>query len=162
MSNSRVQELCDENIQSRSDFRKWAKKNHPDKTSNTNKHVQFIKINNIVNDLLPNNGDSIECKEKSPEKTKVYTNNLPVNLSKAACMRSAENWTKILKHHRFDKSSFNANKLKEDMKTMSPKMVKLIETIKQLDVNDFNNEGKYYKHFIFSDVKKGGHGAKII
>ena len=26
MSNSRVKTLCDENIQSRSDFRKWAKK----------------------------------------------------------------------------------------------------------------------------------------
>ena len=166
MSNSRVKTLCDENIQSRSDFRKWAKRNHPDKTSNTTKHEQFVKITNIVNAILPNNEDSIDCKEKTPEKpkepTKVYTNDLPVDLSKAACMRSAENWTKILKHHRFDKSSFNANKFKEDMKSMSPKMVKLIQTIKQLDDSDFNNEGKYYKHFIFSDVKKGGYGAKII
>lgn len=166
MSNYQTKTLCDENILSRSDFRKWAKKNHPDKTSNTTKHEKFVKINNIVNDILPNNGDYIECREKSPEEpkepTKVYTNDLPVNISKAACMRSAENWTKILKHHRFDKSSFNANKLKEEMKTMSPKMVKLIQTIKQLDDGDFNNEGKYYKHFIFSDVKKGGYGAKII
>jgi len=164
MSNSRIKLLCDENIQSRSDFRKWAKTNHPDKTSNTTKHAQFIKISNLVTDILPSNDDSIECNEEKHKKPtkKVYTNNLPVDLSKAACMRSAENWTKILKHHRFDKSSFNANKLNDDMKTMSPKMVKLIENIKQLDDSDFNNEGKYYKHFIFSDVKKGGYGAKII
>jgi hypothetical protein len=165
MSNERLKFLCDENITSRSDFRKWAKLNHPDKVSNTNKHQKFIEISSIVNEMLPNNDSSIECeKDTTPKKesAKVYTNDLPMNLSKATCMRSAENWTKIMKHHRFDKPSFNATKLVKDMKTMSPKMVKLIDTIRDIDASDFNNEGKYFKHFIFSDVKKGGYGAKII
>lgn len=177
MSDSRIKSLCEENITSRSDFRKWAKLNHPDKVTNTNKHDNFIKITNIVNDILPNNDSSIECEKKeqntpknetpkqnTPKQNtpKVYTNDLPTNLSKAACMRSAENWTKIMKHHRFDKPSFDAKKFVNDMKTMSPKMVKLIDTIRELDASDFNNQGKYFKHFIFSDVKKGGYGAKII
>lgn len=182
MSDNRFKSLCDENIKSRSDFRKWARSNHPDKVNNTSKHEKFVRISNIVNDILPNNDSSIDCEddtnkntkaaqqkeERTPEKqqqpkTKVYTKDLPTNLSKAACMRSAENWSKIMKHHRFDKpSSFDKKRFVSDMKTMSPKMVKLIDTIRELDARDFNTEGRYFKHFIFSDVKRGGYGAKII
>lgn len=173
MSDKHFKSLCDENIKSRSDFRKWARSNHPDKVNNANKHEKFARISNIVNDILPNNDSSIECydnskkpdneqEKKKESKTKVYTKDLPTNLSKAACMRSAENWTKIMKHHRFDKPSFDKKRFVGDMKSMSPKMVKLIDTIRQLDTRDFNNDGRYFKHFIFSDVKRGGHGAKII
>jgi hypothetical protein len=167
MVNSRVRELCEENIATRSDFRKWSKSHHPDKVKNVNKNEKFIKFNNYVSDLLPTNNDSIDCEEKTdktPEKESVNkpTYESDINISKAKCMRSAENWTKIMRHHRFDKPTFNSKLFLEEMKTMSPKMVELIDTIRELDDIDFNNEGKRYKHFIFSDLKQGGYGAKII
>lgn len=160
MSSNPLNELCEENITSRSDYRKWAKDNHPDKTTNANKHDRFVKITNYVNDLLPTNDSRVECEKQIPQQ--VFTNRLPVNLSKASCLRSAENWSKILKHHRFDKQAFDAPRFRADMRTMSPKMVQLLDYIRRLDDTDFNREGKYFKHFIFSDVKKGGYGAKII
>ena len=78
------------------------------------------------------------------------------------CIRTTENWTSIKRHHRFDKPGFNPKRFVTDMKTMSPKLNTLIENIRRLDENDLKKHGKYFKHFIFSDVKKGGYGAKII
>jgi len=162
---SKIKILCDENIQSRSGFRMWAKKNHPDKTNNSAKHERFKEISSIVEELLPNNESKIDCDDKTPQKkVPVFKPFDPkkVNTKKADCLRMSENWVKIMKHHRFDKPSFNPKLFLDNMKTMSPKMVELINNIKNLDDEDFKRDGKRYKHFIFSDVKKGGCGAKII
>ena len=159
--NYRIQELCDENIQSRSDFRKWAKDNHPDKVGQS-KASKFVKINNLVQTFLPNNESSIDCDDDPNRVDMKQPSHTNIDIVKANCIRSVENWTKIQRHHRFDKQSFDKEQFKKDMITMSPKMVELLKNIRELDNNDYNNEGKYYKHFIFSDVKKGGYGAKII
>ena len=45
---------------------------------------------------------------------------------------------------------------------MSPKLTTMLDKIKELDTKDMNREGKLFKHFIFSDVKEGGYGSKII
>jgi hypothetical protein len=179
-----LQSLCDENIKTRSDFRKWSIHNHPDKVKNTNRHENFSKVSQLVSEYLPLNESKIDCDEfipkpkvkspspkvKSPSpKPKSATpkppspkSPKPINIKKADCIRKAENWTKILSHQRFDKPSFDMELFKKDMENSSPKMVELLNTIRQLDKKDFNKEGKKYKHFIFSDVKKGGFGAKII
>lgn len=141
-----ISELCKENITTRSDFRKWARIHHPDKPSGSQE--VFSKISALVSNILPTNGDKINCVDVDP--------------SKAKCIRRTENWTKIQKHHRFDKPSFNPTQFLTDMKTMSPKLEKLLTNIRELDTNDFNRHEKYFKHFIFSDVKDGGCGAKII
>ena len=36
------------------------------------------------------------------------------------------------------------------------------QIIEQVDANDMETHGKYFKHFIFSDVKEEGYGAKIL
>lgn len=163
--------LCKENITSRSDYRKWAKLNHPDKTNNVSKHDDFKKITKLVNTLLPTDKEKLDCYNEDENATddespilppKQYIRTKPVNLQKADCLRTSENWTKILKHHRFDKPSFNPSLFLNDMTTMSPKMVEMIDTIRKLDDADFKRYGKRFKHFIFSDVKKNGSGAKII
>ena len=41
-------------------------------------------------------------------------------------------------------------------------MLQLLNTLLALDSQDQKNHGKKFKHFIFSDVKDGGAGAKII
>ena len=65
-------------------------------------------------------------------------------------------------NHKFDKSIFNPTELNKDIVDASPKIVQLLNNIKKLDELDQKNHGKKFKHFIFSDVKEGGYGAKIL
>jgi superfamily II DNA or RNA helicase len=81
----------------------------------------------------------------------------------AKCLRKSANWTKMKTVHKFDKEdTFSSEQVLKDMAKYSPKMVALIDNIKKLDEKDMQETGKKYKHFIFSDVKQGGFGAKII
>ena len=43
---------------------------------------------------------------------------------------------------------------------MSPKIHAMLNKIKELDAEDMSNDGKYYKHIIYSDVT-GVNGAKM-
>lgn len=80
----------------------------------------------------------------------------------ANCLRRTANWTVLEKEHKFEKDTFNAKKFKEDLPKASPKLFELLEKIQELDKQDLITEGKKFKHFIFSDVKQGGYGAKIV
>ena len=81
---------------------------------------------------------------------------------KADCVRRIANWPAMKGHHKFEKSTFDPTKLQDDIQKMSPKIHELLEKIKQLDDTDMTKEGRHYKHFIFSDVKQGGYGSKIV
>ena len=82
--------------------------------------------------------------------------------AKAECIRKVENWTNIKNYHRFDKSTFDPKKMSEEIASFSPKLETLLKKIDELDKEDMDKDNKTYKHFIFSDVKKGGYGAKIV
>ena len=173
--NSAIKTLCNENIKTKSDYRRWSKLNHPDKILNSSKKEEatkkFSNVSTKVKQVFDDK-DSIDClnskqntknsmstPEKQPRKPMSTEN---INLTKAECIRNIENWSKIQKHQRFDKKSFNPEQFQKDISYSSPKMNELISTIRDLDKKDFEKHGKYFKHFIFSDVKKGGYGAKII
>lgn len=81
--------------------------------------------------------------------------------SPLACSREVINYSSIELTDRFDKPKFNGDKLLSKLYINSPKMLALLEKIRQLDKADYTREKKLYKHFIFSDIKKG-YGAKII
>jgi hypothetical protein len=51
---------------------------------------------------------------------------------------------------------------RENTKVISPKLLKIIEEIEKQDAKDMSKYGKKFKHFIFSSVKSGTGGAKII
>jgi hypothetical protein len=78
------------------------------------------------------------------------------------CIRRVSNWSTVSKYHKFDKKDFDPIKTAEDIPTYSPKLAKLLEHIEELDKKDLKNNGKLYKHFIFSDVSQLGCGVKII
>jgi len=78
------------------------------------------------------------------------------------CVRRIANWTSVKSTHKFDKKTFDANQTLGDIATYSPKIAKLIENIKLLDEKDMRDQGKMFKHFIFSDVKSQGAGSKIV
>jgi superfamily II DNA or RNA helicase len=80
----------------------------------------------------------------------------------ADCLRKVANWTKVKNTHKFEKSTFKFNEVLDDIPVYSPKMAALLENIEKLDAKDKEQYGTTFKHFIFSDVKQGGVGAKII
>ena len=51
---------------------------------------------------------------------------------------------------------------RDNLKVISPKLLKIVEEIERQDAQDMQKYGKKFKHFVFSNVKSGTGGAKII
>ena len=152
--------MCEYNFNDKKDVKKWLLKNHPDKGGKVDVDV----FNKILECYTSGN----LCKTGSTKTKKTKTDSIPKGPSKTirkqifSCMRKKANFSSINKYHKFDKPLFNEKLLNEQMKEASPKMLQLLNNIKTLDENDMKKHGKKFKHFIFSDVKDGGYGAKII
>jgi len=80
----------------------------------------------------------------------------------ADCIRKAINISSQKDFFKFDKSSFNPTKIKEALPITSPKLMELIKNINELDKNDFEKYGTYFKHIIYSDVKTSIAGIKLV
>lgn len=80
----------------------------------------------------------------------------------AMCLRKISNWTTLEKEHKFDKETFDPKKFMMDLPVASPKLMTLLTKIKELDDQDVSLYGRKFKHFIFSEVKAGGYGAKVV
>jgi superfamily II DNA or RNA helicase len=79
----------------------------------------------------------------------------------AICIRNSSTWAHVKPNHKFDSVKFNREEVLNDLPLMSPKIHALLNKIKELDAEDMSNEGKYYKHVIYSDVA-GVNGAKMV
>jgi hypothetical protein len=78
------------------------------------------------------------------------------------CVRKKSNWSKSGNEYKFDTPEFDAKVFLNQMKTRSPKLHELMKNIAKLDRQDQKKYGKQFKHFIFSDLKSGPHGAKLL
>ena len=78
------------------------------------------------------------------------------------CIRKKSNWSTIKNEFKMDHPDFNPPIFLKDMPNFSPKLVALLQKINQLDARDQQKYGKKFKHFIFSDIKAGGQGAKML
>jgi hypothetical protein len=142
---------------------KWLKKNHPDKGGTLPKD----DFNTILECYKANS--FCESNNKTHKTNQANNNNThPSKVTKKnraqifRCMRKVANFSKIANHHKFDKSVFDPLQYNKDINDASPKMLQLLNTLLALDSQDQKNHGQKFKHFIFSDVKDGGAGAKII
>jgi hypothetical protein len=173
MNNDCNKIMCDLDIYTKNDANKWLLKNHPDKSNDVDvdlftnvsscyKTRDFCKPDESLkesNNLTSNENSSIKKldinnnldKSKNIKRSKIFS-----------CMRQTENWSKILPYHKLDNKGFNPSEVQNDIHESSPKLEQLFRIIKQVDENDMEMHGKYFKHFIFSDVKDQGYGAKII
>ena len=161
--------MCKYGLNDKSLIRDWLKKNHPDKGGSMDRD-EFIKV-------LECYKNNVTCTAKKANKEKKATNDKKATNEKKAstakntrkkrskiftCMRKTANFSKILNYHKFDKSAYDPKKLNTELVEASPKMVQLLNNIRELDSQDVKYHGTKFKHFIFSDVKEGGYGAKII
>jgi len=154
--------MCKYKLHDKSLIRDWLKKNHPDKGGSIDRD-EFIKVlecykNNVTctakkaaNEKKATNEKTSNTKNTRKKRAKIFT-----------CMRKTANFSKISNYHKFDKAAYDPKKLNEELLEASPKMVQLLNNIRELDAQDVKYHGKKFKHFIFSDVKEGGYGAKII
>jgi len=78
------------------------------------------------------------------------------------CVRKRSNWSTGSNQYKFDNPEFSPEKLLEDIEDHSPKLHVLLDKIEKLDKKDMKKYGKKFKHFIFSDLKSGTYGAKLI
>jgi len=96
-----------------------------------------------------------------PAKRKNDTAASSIKKSPIDCAREVMNFTSIKLTDRFDKPKFDKQAFMAKLSISSPKLVALLNNIEMLDKKDYSTERKLYKHYIFSDIKKG-FGAKII
>lgn len=78
------------------------------------------------------------------------------------CVRRKSNWSKAGKEYKFDGDVFDPETLLRDIPLRSPKLHALLENIDKLDAQDMEKHGTHFKHFIFSDLKSGSFGAKLL
>jgi superfamily II DNA or RNA helicase len=158
--------MCKYKLNDKSITRKWLKINHPDKggtikSDDFNKILECYQSNEFCNSAPPTNNEKHQ-KNKSTKYPKYKSTFRATRAKIFSCMRKTANFSKIVGYHKFDKSIYDPNKLNLDLVEASPKMMQLLNNIKELDAQDEENHGHKFKHFIFSDVKEGGYGAKII
>ena len=149
--------MCKYNLNDKKETQKWLVKNHPDKLNNDNKLDP--NFNNILECFKKNTFCNKKSKTTNKNNNKVTVKNREKIFK---CMRKVANFSKIDNYHKFDKRDFNPEKLNLDIVDGSPKITQLLNNIKLLDAQDMTNHNKTFKHFIFSDVKDGGYGAKIL
>jgi len=82
--------------------------------------------------------------------------------AKAECIRKTMNNSSSKDYLKFDKKTFNAEKIKIDLPIISPKLYNLINNIIDLDANDFAKYGKKFKHIIYSDLRNSLAGIKFV
>ena len=81
---------------------------------------------------------------------------------KALCIRKVANFSVQKKTHKIDKSNFDLKDFQKNLHEVSPKVIKLLDTIKQLDENDMKNYNRKFKHIIYTDIKESSAGSKMI
>ena len=153
--------MCKFNLNNIEEAKKWILVNHPDKADHPNHNPNITE--EIYKENYPIIRDCIKYENfcgVSEKKIKVTKKNRTKIFS---CMRKTANFSKIANYHKFDKRDFNPQKFLDDIGGgASPKIIQLMKNIEHLDSLDQKNHGHKFKHFIFSDVKEGGYGAKIL
>ena len=118
-------------------------------SSNSSHNSMSIPLNDSLLELVKN---------KNKELLKTET----LEIFDSNCIRKKTNLNKNISSYKFDSGDFNPSKLLNNLETQSPKLDTLLKQIEKLDKSDIQKHGKLFKHFIFSEIKMGAYGAKLI
>ena len=80
----------------------------------------------------------------------------------SVCVRNKSNLSNNLNEYKFDDDNYDSARLITDLPTVSPKLQFLLNKIKELDDADDKKHGKLFKHVIYSELKNGIYGARLI
>ena len=102
------------------------------------------------------------AKEAKPPKTPKPAKepSAPTISKHADCVRKVGTFAHIIPEFKVDKHTFKPKKLKKELPVVSPKLVALIDKIKELDETDNAKDKMTYKHCIYIDFK--GTYAKVV
>jgi hypothetical protein len=171
MANDCNEIMCDLGLNSKEDAKKWLLQNHPDKGGKVDLGVfsratecykarEFCEAEESSMRASATASASASAKASSGKALDKSALNKRAKIF--SCMRQTENWSKMMPQHKLDNKKFDPNEVEAAIHDASPKLEQLFRIIEQVDKNDMATHGKYFKHFIFSDVKEQGYGAKII
>jgi hypothetical protein len=176
--------LCKLGLTTRDDVKKWVLNNHPDRGGKVDNGL-FKEVKNCYSRkefcddpklIKKAEKDKAEREAREAEEAEEEAEAAQRHAHKARwsreelikrdhiykCMRQTENWGKMMPKYKLDSSNFAPDQIEMNMAQASPKLAQLFRIIEQVDANDLATHGTYFKHFIFSDVKDGGYGAKIL
>ena len=114
-----------------------------------NKIVECYKKNDYYN----------LTKEQKNEDDQEYDYNIKEKGKLFKSLRKIANFSNIKSYHKFDKESFDGNKLLNDIILASPKIAQMMIKINILDENDRSKYGKYL-NILYFGCKRGGYGQK--
>jgi hypothetical protein len=117
--------------------------------------VIYNSFENVEKDTFLDNHTGIDHLENLIKQDGIVSYN-------ADCVRKKSNWSKKANKYLFDKLEFEPEELLKDIPTHSPKLETLLKKIESLDARDQKKYGKKFKHFIFSDLKSGSYGVKLL
>ncbi len=129
--------------------------------SSTNSSVSLSSNNSSNNSSvsIPLNNSLLELvRNKNKELLKTET----LEIFDPKCIRKKTNLLNNSCSYKFDSGDFNPTKLRNNLETQSPKLDMLLKQIEKIDQSDMQKHGKLFKHFIFSEIKMGSYGAKLI
>jgi len=161
--------MCDLDLNTQAETNAWIRQNHPDKGG----QVDIDTFTDVVNCYKAREfcigaeplGPPLEANPTQAQAERGVRGEAPLKKKRDkifTCMRQTENWSKILPQHKLDNRKFDPAEVKQAIHNASPKLEQLFRIIQQVDENDMQTHGQYFKHFIFSDVKEEGYGAKIL
>ena len=178
--------MCSEKLQTTGDAKKWLLKHHPDKGAEPTavdiglvgscmmkKQFCTAKAATVASRKSTRKARSGEMRSLSRVFQKAHmkpatrgpstiVNAYKPNARQLQCIRHVSNWSKIGPSNRFNKKKFSVEDTDKLIPIASPKLEAMLQNIEALDKNDMLVFGKTFKHFIFSDIKLLGYGAKII
>jgi hypothetical protein len=80
----------------------------------------------------------------------------------ATCVRQVAATVPFKRKQLFNDPEYSPEEMAPTIYRMSGKFNALLETIKRVDAEDMKEHGTMFKHFIFTDLRKGAYGAKAI
>ena len=153
--------MCDLELNTQAATKAWLLQHHPDK--NKDQVVDGDTFTDVVT-CYKNRSFCVGGTPPGPPLAEASAEGVvgAQSLKIFNCMRQTENWSKILPQYKLDNKKFDPQEVKLAIHNASPKLEQLFQIIEQVDANDMKTHGQYFKHFIYSDVKEEGYGAKII
>lgn len=106
--------------------------------------------------------DHVQPKPRSTLPKHTPIQKVDIVVANENCIRQVSNCSKMKMSYMFDNKQFNPNLLLNDLSVFSPKLEALLANLEKLDAKDIKESKHIYKHFIYSDLKLRGYGAKII